>query len=238
MAAAFHTSEQASQQLAGAWLMRAGFVTYGLGTLAAAAMDWGTRPLVRLALTVFGLGLIAAAVWSNASIFPEAVSDMREDLIHSLASGVAGTAFAFACAARIFAPFGLMRDLLAWTGLAASVARPDRKAALGQSRHLVRHTCTGCLVIHRSSPGGDILRFLLRTKKVSGNGQVDAERPRANQYSSSTHRPSSISSAFLFFQDCADPATFPNSASSASRIGSRPATYTCVCSSDSMFQIS
>lgn len=117
-------SEQASQQLEGAWIMRVGFVAYGLSTFAAALWDMRTRPVVRVALVCFGLAMIATAVWSNASILPDVSSDMREDVIHSIASGVVGTAFAFACAVRLFAPFGSTRDRLAWTGLVASVAIP------------------------------------------------------------------------------------------------------------------
>ena len=118
------TSEQAGQQLAGAWIMRTGFAAYGGGVILAAILDRARRPLVRTALIVFGVGLIGTAVWSNASILPLAASDMREDWLHSVASGVVGTAFATACALRLFAPGGDMRNRLAWTGLVISVAIP------------------------------------------------------------------------------------------------------------------
>jgi hypothetical protein len=118
------TSEQAGQQLAGAWIMRVGFVGYGLGTLLAALTDWSTRTLVRIALALFGIGLIGTAIWSNASILPGFPSDMDEDRMHSLASGVVGTAFAAACAARLFSPDGSRRDWLSWAGLGISVVVP------------------------------------------------------------------------------------------------------------------
>jgi hypothetical protein len=41
------TSEQAGQHMTGAWIMRAGFVGYGLATMAAALADWNARPFVR-----------------------------------------------------------------------------------------------------------------------------------------------------------------------------------------------
>ena len=120
-----HTvSEQASQSLDGAWIMRLGFVAYGFCTSYAAFLDRHTRPNIRYVLMVFGMGLIATAVWSNASIMPNFDSDLREDWIHSIASGIVGTAFASACALRIFAPFGSTRDVLAWIGLLASIAIP------------------------------------------------------------------------------------------------------------------
>lgn len=118
------TSEQAGQQLPGAWIMRAGFLAYGFCTAAASILDLQTRPWVRAALIAFGLGLIGTAVWSNASILPEAVSDLHEDTLHSIASGVVGAAFASACAMRLFVPDGSPRDGLAWTGLFISVLIP------------------------------------------------------------------------------------------------------------------
>ncbi len=38
------TSERAGQHLPGAWMMRAGFVAYGLAALIAAVIDWRVRP--------------------------------------------------------------------------------------------------------------------------------------------------------------------------------------------------
>jgi Protein of unknown function (DUF998) len=118
------TSEQAGQQMPGAWIMRAGFVAYGLATLSAALLVWRTRTLVRGALALFGLGLIGTAIWSNAPIVPDLSADMHEDCLHSVASGVVGTAFAAACAARLFAPGGSRYDFLAWAGLVVSVTFP------------------------------------------------------------------------------------------------------------------
>lgn len=137
------TSEQAGQQLAGAWIMRAGFVGYGLGTLFAALIDWRTRPLVRAALAVFGLGLVGTAVWSNASILPGAPSNMFEDQLHSIASGIVGTAFAAACAARLFLPSGSRRDTLAWIGLSVSVVVPLAMIALPEYRGLLQRAMFG-----------------------------------------------------------------------------------------------
>jgi hypothetical protein len=118
------TSEQAAQRLPGAWAMRCGFAAYGLGTLVSAAIGWRTRPLVRLALAVFGLGLIGAAIWSNAPILAGMPVDAAEDWLHSVAANVVGTGFAAACAFRLFAQGGSRRDALAWVGLIVSVAIP------------------------------------------------------------------------------------------------------------------
>jgi hypothetical protein len=137
------TSEQAGQQVAGAWIMRVGFVGYGLGTLCAALADWNTGPIVRAALVLFGLGLIGTAIWSNASILPYVVSDMHEDWLHSVASGIVGTAFAMVCAARLFGPDGTRRDVLAWAGLVISVAVPLAMGVWPDFRGLLQRTMFG-----------------------------------------------------------------------------------------------
>lgn len=111
--------------MTGAWIMRAGFVAYGLGTFSAALSDWPPpRSMVRGALALFGLGLIGAAIWSNAPILPNLLADMHEDWLHSVASGIVGTAFAAACAARLFSHGGSRYDPLAWAGLVVSVTFP------------------------------------------------------------------------------------------------------------------
>lgn len=139
-----HTSsEQAAQGSPGAWAMRAGFAAYGLATALAAWLDRGTRPLVRAALGVFGLGLVAAAIWSNAPIIPGLAADMAEDWRHSVASGVVGTGFACACAARLFAPGGAPRDALAWAGLAAAVLVPMAMMASDEFRGLLQRGMFG-----------------------------------------------------------------------------------------------
>jgi len=137
------TSEQAGQQLAGAWIMRVGFVAYGLGTLVAALLDWKTRTFVRVALIAFGAGLVGTAIWSNASILPDFPSGQHEDWLHSVASGIVGTAFAFACAGRLFAPGGSRRDVLAWTGLVISVAIPIAMGTWPEVRGLLQRLMFG-----------------------------------------------------------------------------------------------
>jgi hypothetical protein len=137
------TSEQAGQNMTGAWIMRLGFIGYGAATLMAALVDWSARPFVRAALILFGLGLLGTAIWSNASIIPGTPSDLREDWLHSVASGVVGTAFAAACAARLFAPGGTRRDMLAWGGLIVSVAFPLAMVELPEFRGLIQRAMFG-----------------------------------------------------------------------------------------------
>jgi hypothetical protein len=118
------TSEQAGQGVAGAWIMRTGFVAYGAGVMLSTLFSLGRRPFVRAPLFFFGAGLIAAAIWSNASILPAYPSDLSEDWRHSVASGLVGLAFALAAAGRLFVLGGWRWDVIAWVGLVASVVIP------------------------------------------------------------------------------------------------------------------
>jgi hypothetical protein len=117
-------SELAGQNMPGAWIMRAGFVAYGLGILAVSLPRLGTAPLREGPVVVFGLAFFAVAFWSHVHIVPEQGGDLAEDELHSLAAGVMGTAFGLACAARLFLPGGRIGDLFGWIGLIASVALP------------------------------------------------------------------------------------------------------------------
>jgi hypothetical protein len=129
--------------MTGAWIMRLGFIGYGAATLMAALVDWRARPFVRAALILFGLGLLGTAIWSNASILPGVLSDIHEDWLHSVASGVVGTAFAAACAARLFAPGGTKRDMLAWGGLLVSIVFPLAMVELPEFRGLIQRAMFG-----------------------------------------------------------------------------------------------
>ena len=123
--------------------MRVGFVAYGLSTLLAAIVSPRILPFVRGALIAFGIGLIGTAIWSNASILPGVASDMHEDWLHSVASGLVGTAFALACAARLFSPGGSKRNVLTWVGLVISVAVPLAMGAWPDIRGLLQRVMFG-----------------------------------------------------------------------------------------------
>ena len=132
------TSEQAGQNMPGAWIMRAGFVAYGLGTLTAIALTRTPRPVARAALAVFGAGLIGTALWSNLPVDPALQGDQFDNWLHSIASGIVGTGFAAACAARLFLPGGTPRDALAWGGLVVAVLVPLAMGAVPEFRGLLQ----------------------------------------------------------------------------------------------------
>lgn len=118
------TSEQAAQGLGGAWAMRFGFVGYGLGVLIAAILARQLNMIVRICLGAFGLGLVGTAIWSNMPITNDVPPDMFEDWLHSVASGIVGTAFALMCFAQLALVPQRWRNPLAWMGLIAAIAIP------------------------------------------------------------------------------------------------------------------
>ena len=131
------TSEQASQHMPGAWIMRIGFIAYGSSVFCAALVDWRRRVLVRAAIALFGTGLIGTAIWSNAPIIEGVPVDMHEDQAHSVLSGVVGFAFASACAFRL-AQKGQRADLLAWSGLLIAILVPLAMASIADIRGLLQ----------------------------------------------------------------------------------------------------
>ena len=91
------TSESGAQGIDGAWLVRTGFVLYGVAVLllAASKKDWNR--LARWIHAIFGLSMIGNAVFSSKPWLTElpfdALEDTLEDTLHSWMSGLVGTAF-------------------------------------------------------------------------------------------------------------------------------------------------
>ena len=89
------TSESGAQGADGAWVARTGFALLGLSVLAVAARAadrWG-QPGVTFH-RVFGVGMVAVAVWSIRSWDPAVAFDPMEDTLHSIGATVVGFAFA------------------------------------------------------------------------------------------------------------------------------------------------
>lgn len=95
-------SELAGQQMPNAWIMRAGFLAFGVAVLSVALADLRARPAVHGALCVFAAGMIGSAVWSHAPILEVGGGARAEDDLHTIAASTMGAAFAVACAARIW----------------------------------------------------------------------------------------------------------------------------------------
>ncbi len=89
------TSESAAQGIGGAWMARAGFVLFGAAVLVLCRRGtprWG--PVATWCHAVFGLCLVATAIFSTRSWVDGAAFDRTEDGLHSLAATVMGFAFA------------------------------------------------------------------------------------------------------------------------------------------------
>lgn len=89
------TSEAAAQATPGAWLTRTGFLLFGLGVFCLSAVKRGWPSSARVLHGVFGLLLIAAAVYSHRPFIDGVEYDRVEDMLHSVAATGMGFAFAF-----------------------------------------------------------------------------------------------------------------------------------------------
>jgi hypothetical membrane protein len=123
-------SELAGQNMPGAWVMQAGFIAFGAAVALAAMLQLRGRPASSAALIVFGLAMIAAAIWSHLPIDPALGGSAAEDDIHTIAASTMGAAFVIAAA------LGLMRrrfatsNFLGWLALGAAILFPVAMAAL------------------------------------------------------------------------------------------------------------
>ncbi|MDH5531070.1 MAG: DUF998 domain-containing protein [Paracoccaceae bacterium] len=127
------TSELAGQNMPNAWIMRSGLGLYGASTALAALIAFRRAPATCAALILFGTALTGTAIWSHVPIDPSLGSDLAEDRLHSLFSGLTGTAFAIACTARLWSKGWAPSDWAAWAGLFASVGLTAAMSALPEA---------------------------------------------------------------------------------------------------------
>ncbi len=118
------TSELGGQSMPNAWIMNGGFLAYGLGVACGALSRLRKTPALAAVMLLFAGALAGTAVFSAGSAAFRLPHDPVEDALHSFFSGLVGTAFALACAIRLFAPGGNRRDRTSWLGLVASAAVP------------------------------------------------------------------------------------------------------------------
>ncbi len=88
------TNEAAAQATEGAWLARTGLALFGLGVFCLGIVKRGWPESGRILHGLFGLLLIAAAVYSHRPFLDGVPYDTVEDLLHSVAATAMGFAFA------------------------------------------------------------------------------------------------------------------------------------------------
>lgn len=97
------TSESAAQGVRGAWLARLGFLTFGLTVLwMSGSLMAGWPRLTRWLLGVFGLMMVATAVFSTRPWLPNLPFDPIEDALHSFTGSAMGFAFAAGIGVRLW----------------------------------------------------------------------------------------------------------------------------------------
>lgn len=117
-------SELGAQGSPNAWIMRAGFVAYGLGVLVDAARRLRVTPLVGVVFVVFGLAMAMSAVFSHRPVDQTLSYDVREDELHSLFATVVGFAFTFGAVAQSFIERSLWRRLACYVAAVAAIGLP------------------------------------------------------------------------------------------------------------------
>ena len=87
------TSESGAQGIEGAWLARLGFVFYGVAVLLLVLRKQDWTITTRIIHFVFALGMAGNALFSSKPWLDELPFSEMEDILHSLMSGLVGTAF-------------------------------------------------------------------------------------------------------------------------------------------------
>jgi hypothetical protein len=87
------TSESGAQGIEGAWLARLGFVLYGIAVLLLVLRKQDWTITTRIIHFVFALGMAGNALFSSKPWLDELPFSVMEDILHSLMSGLVGTAF-------------------------------------------------------------------------------------------------------------------------------------------------
>ncbi len=121
------TSESASQGTEGAWMARSGFLLFGLAVVIITSSRVRVWDLVAIiSHRLFGVLMIATAVFSSRSWIVGAAYDRVEDFLHSLTASAMGFAFAFGVFARLVSRERANRSYRAldWIALIASVLVP------------------------------------------------------------------------------------------------------------------
>jgi len=88
------TSEAAAQATNGAWMARGGFFLFGLAVLGLVSIKRNWPPSARWLHRLFGVSMLAAAVFSHRPFAADVPFDVFEDTLHSVAATTMGFAFA------------------------------------------------------------------------------------------------------------------------------------------------
>ena len=95
------TSQQAGQMVQGAWLMRFGFVAFGIGVLLDAIPDLRRGRYENGLFVFFGVSMVLVAVFSHKPLDPTHFFDATDDFLHSVFATLMGFAYGIGVAWRM-----------------------------------------------------------------------------------------------------------------------------------------
>ena len=120
-------SESGAQQLTGAWITRLGFLSFGLGVILAALVNWSTwKSAGAWLLSGFGFLMLTVAAFSTKQWDSSVSFNELENTLHSVSASVMGFFYGIGVLLVIVAEKKafLAVKLLGWAAVITSIAMP------------------------------------------------------------------------------------------------------------------
>lgn len=120
-------SESGAQQLTGAWVTRIGFLSFGLGAILTALVNWSAwKSAGAWLLTGFGFLMFTVAAFSSKQWDPSVPFNELENTLHSVSASVMGFFYGIGVLFVILAEknASLAVKILGWVAVITSIAMP------------------------------------------------------------------------------------------------------------------
>lgn len=120
-------SESGAQQLTGAWVTRIGFLSFGLGVILTALVNWSAwKSAGAWLLSGFGFLMLTVAAFSTKQWDPSVSFNELENTLHSVSASVMGFFYGIGVLLVILAEknASLAVKILGWVAVITSIAMP------------------------------------------------------------------------------------------------------------------
>lgn len=120
-------SESGAQQLTGAWITRLGFLSFGLGVILTALVNWSTwKSAGAWLLSGFGFLMLTVAAFSTKQWDLSVSFNELENTLHSVSASVMGFFYGIGVLLVILAEknASLVVKLLGWAAVITSISMP------------------------------------------------------------------------------------------------------------------